>query len=201
MEPTDGPSGPLDLFAITPGLRADAPAAALEALSEAPANVAARGATKLLLREKELAEATRSRLARELAQGCRAARLELWISEDVELALAVGAAGVQLSERSPSPLVVRARVRERLQLGVSLHRPVSRSHAELVACDHAFLGPLYATPSKPDVAPLGIEGFRELASRLPIPAYAVGGIGERELAELAAAGVRRVAAIRMFFAS
>src|SRR5688500_15587613 len=127
MEPTERPCGhldPLDLVAITPGLRADVGSVAIDELLGAPAQVAARGATKLLLREKELAEATRARLARALAQGCRAAGLEFWISEDVDLALAVGAAGVQLSERSPSPLAVRARVRERLRLGVSLHRPV-----------------------------------------------------------------------------
>jgi thiamine-phosphate diphosphorylase len=183
----------LDLFAVTPG-RGD-----LEELLEALPRLVARGATKLLLREKTLAPARRRQLAGVLVPACRERGLEPWISEDVELALAVGAAGVHLSERSPSPLAVRARLPPEMGVGVSLHRPIARSREELLACRHAFLGPVFATPGKPDAAPLSIDGFLNLAADLPLPVYPIGGIGESELEQLAVASVRRAAAVRLFF--
>jgi thiamine-phosphate pyrophosphorylase len=188
----------LELFAVTPG-RGDG-----DEVVRALPTLRARGASALLLREKQLDAARRRALAESVAPRCRDAGLALWIAEDVELALAVGAAGVQLSERSPSPLAVRSALArsggaDRLALGVSLHDPISRSREELEICAHAFLGPLFPTPSKPRATPLGVARFLELAATLPCPAFAVGGVTEPRLAELAAAGVRRAAAIRLFF--
>ena len=193
MDRAPDASAPLDAFAVTPG-RGDRD----EILAAIP-TLAARGARRLLLREKSLAPAARRALAEAIAPACRAAAVELWIAEDVELAKAIGAAGVQLSERSPSPLVVQEALPPALALGVSLHAPITRSARELAACRHAFLGPLFATPGKPDATPLGLARFRELAATLPLPVYAIGGIGADELRKLAAAGIRRVAAIRLFF--
>jgi thiamine-phosphate diphosphorylase len=194
MAPVAEPRSGLELFAVTPG-RGDR--AELEA---ALPRIAARGATRLLLREKQLDPAARRALAESLLPACRRHRLALWISEEVELAMSIGAAGVQLSERSPSPRIVRARLPAGFGLGVSLHDPATREEAELAACDHAFLGPVFPTPGKRGAGALGIARFVEIAATLPLPVFAIGGVGEGELAALAAAGVRRAAAIRLFFA-
>jgi thiamine-phosphate diphosphorylase len=182
-----------DAFAVTPG-RGDR-----DELLAALAGLTERGVKKLLLREKSLAPAGRRALAEALAPACRARSIELWISEDAELAAQVGAAGVHLSERSPSPARVRERLPASLGLGVSLHAPIARTAAELALCRHAFLGPLFATPDKPDAEPLGIVRFREITNGLRLPVHAIGGIGAAELPTLLDAGVRRIAAIRLFF--
>ncbi len=183
----------VDRFAVTPG-RADR----AEILAALP-RLATLGVTKLLLRERSASREERRKLAEALLPKCRRAAIALWISDDVELAASLPAAGVQLSEAAPSPRVVRARLPASIALGVSLHEPISRSADELAVCDHAFLGPVFPTPSKRDARPLGIAGFLRLAATVSLPVYAIGGIGAAELRQLEQAGVRRVAAIRLFF--
>lgn len=185
----------VELFAITPG-RGDAH----ELRDKIPA-LAAGGVGRLLLREKQLSVRARGALGVAVAEACRAAGMELWVSEEVGLAQELGARGVQLSERSAAPADVAAAVAPGLALGVSLHAPVSRGAADLAVCHHAFLAPLFATPAKSGVVPLEIEGFAALAAQLPtrLPLYALGGITWERLDQLAAAGIRRVAAIRLFF--
>lgn len=185
-------AGAVELCAVTPG-RGDA--------AELESKVAALGAgglDSLVLREKQLAPAPRLALAERIAQACRAARVELWVSDDVELARSIGAFGVQLSEAAPPPSAVRARAPE-LALAVSLHDPLSRPAHEVALCRRALLAPLLPTPSKAGAPALGVARFLELAAELPVPAFALGGIGRDDLPRLAAAGIRRVAAIRLFF--
>lgn len=185
----------VDWFAITPG-RGDR-----DEIVGALDRLAARGVRRLLLREKSMEPGARLRLAADLAARCAARAIELWISEDVAAARETGAAGVHLSERSPSPLEVRASLPATQGIGVSLHEPISRSREELRACAHAFLSPLFPGSSKaPGAAPMGIARFVDLSGGLPLRVYALGGIGEPEAAALRAAGVTRIAGIRHFFA-
>jgi thiamine-phosphate pyrophosphorylase len=125
--------------------------------------------------------------------------MEWWIAEEAELAAAVGATGVHLSERSPPPSLIRARFGETLRVGLSIHAEPTRPRAELAQCDHLFLAPLFPTPSKPGAATLGADGFACRAAGFTAPTFALGGIGRDHLPLLAARGVTRVAAIRLFF--
>jgi thiamine-phosphate pyrophosphorylase len=181
------------LFAISPG-RGDR-----DELERKLPRLAEGGLRKFLLREKELAAARRGELARRLAPLCRSLGLELWIAEEAELAAEIGAAGVHLSERSPPPSAIAARLGERLRVGLSIHAELSRPREELARCDHLFLAPVYPTPSKPGARALGADGFACRAAGLPAPVFALGGIGVDHLPLLAARGVTRVAAIRLFF--
>ncbi|MBL8842437.1 MAG: thiamine phosphate synthase [Planctomycetes bacterium] len=180
------------LFAVTPD-RGDA----IELEAKLPA-LAAGGVARVLLREPSLAAPARAALAERVARACAAARLELWISADAELALRVGAHGVHLPERSPPPSQL-ARAAPTLALGLSLHLPLSRPPDEIARCAHAFLAPLLPTPSKPGVEPVGLARFVATAAALPLPLYALGGLTLESAPALAAAGITRVAAIRLFF--
>jgi thiamine-phosphate pyrophosphorylase len=190
---TRAPEPAADLFAISPG-RGDA-----DELEQKLPRLAEGGLRRFLLREKQLAPERRDALARRLAPLCRTLGLELWIAEEAEVAAAVGATGVQLSERSPPPSAIEAKWGARLRRGLSIHGDLARPRAELARCDHLFLAPLFPTPSKPGAATLGADGFACLAAGLPAPAFALGGIERDHLPLLAARGVTRVAAIRLFF--
>jgi len=182
-----------DLFAISPG-RGDR-----DELERKLARLAEGGLRRFLLREKELAAERRGELARRLAPLCRSLGLELWIAEEAELAAEVGATGVHLSERSPPPSAIVARFGDRLRIGLSIHEELSRPRDELARCGHLFLAPLFPTPSKPAARALGVDGFACRAAGLPVPTFALGGVGLDHLPLLAARGVTRVAAIRLFF--
>jgi thiamine-phosphate pyrophosphorylase len=187
------PERSADLFAISPG-RGDR-----DELERKLPRLAEGGLRRFLLREKELPAARRGEFARRLAPLCGSLGLELWIAEEAELAAEVGASGVQLSERSPPPSEVVARFGPKLRVGLSIHGDLARPPGELARCGHLFLAPVFPTPSKPGAKPLGADGFACLAAGLPAPAFALGGIGLDHLPLLAARGVTRVAAIRLFF--
>jgi thiamine-phosphate pyrophosphorylase len=113
----------------------------------------------------------------------------LLINDRLDVALAAEATGIHLPERGLPVDVVRA-LAPSLIIGVSRHAPTGDTGADLV-----HLGPIWSTPSKPDVAALG-----ELAlagPRGPAPVVAVGGIDSPARAQrAAAAGASAVAVIR-----
>jgi thiamine-phosphate pyrophosphorylase len=68
--------------------------------------------------------------------------------------------------------------------------------------DYFCVGPVYATPTKPDYTPVGLELVRHAAATAPPgspnskPWFAIGGINENNLADVIAAGARRVCVVR-----
>jgi 8-oxo-dGTP diphosphatase len=62
--------------------------------------------------------------------------------------------------------------------------------------DFAVLGPVHATPSHPDVRPMGWSRFAELVSDYPLPVYALGGMTAGDLDRAQAAGAHGVAMMR-----
>jgi thiamine-phosphate pyrophosphorylase len=109
-----------------------------------------------------------------------------------DVALAVGAAGVQLGHRSPPPERVRPWYRG--WLGMSCHGSDDLRAAEAAGANHAVLSPVFGVPAKG--APLGVRRLAELAASTPLPVVALGGIDAGNAASLADSGVAGVAAIR-----
>lgn len=114
----------------------------------------------------------------------------LLINDRLDVALAAEATGIHLPERGLPVDVVRA-LAPSLVIGVSRHAPA----ADDTGADLVHLGPIWSTPSKPDVPALG---ERALAGpRGPAPVVAVGGIDSPARAQrAAAAGASAVAVIR-----
>lgn len=109
------------------------------------------------------------------------------VNERLDVALAAGAIAIHLPEDGLS--IAEARRLFSGVIGVSRHAPDPTCTADLV-----HLGPIFATPSKPGVTPLG-TGI--LSIRHAAKLVAVGGIDTPELArEAALAGADAVAVIR-----
>ncbi len=179
-----------DWFAVTPGRGDEA-----ELKEKVPALVRG-GVTRILLREKQLSPSRRSALAEAVLEACSSLPLRLWISGDSATARRLGLAGVHLAESDSLPS------HDPLPFGVSLHRDSERWNEQLGAVHHGFLGPVFATPSKPSTTRwLGTKTFLELASRLRVPVYAIGGVNQGTIPQLAKVGIRHAAAIRLFFDS
>lgn len=62
--------------------------------------------------------------------------------------------------------------------------------------DYLGVGPIVATPTKPDAAPpIGMDGLREICRRVPIPVVAIGGINATNAADAIAAGAHGIAVV------
>ncbi len=58
--------------------------------------------------------------------------------------------------------------------------------------DYIGFGPLFATPTKPDYRPIGLEEIREAHARVDLPIFCIGGIKRENLEAVLDAGARRV---------
>jgi thiamine-phosphate pyrophosphorylase len=119
------------------------------------------------------------------------------VSSRCDIALAAGAAGVNLPENDVPVAAARALMGERL-VGRSVHSLESALRAESEGADYVIFGPVWASASHPASAPAGIEALAEVARTLRIPVIAIGGVTEGRIAECHAAGAAGYAAIGMF---
>ncbi|MBX5444272.1 thiamine phosphate synthase [Sphaerobacter sp.] len=146
------------------------------------------------LREKDLPAAEVIEAARALnrAIGDEAGLL---INDRVDVALIVGAAGVQLGETSLSPRDVRALAGQSLLIGRSVHDVEGAERAAVEGADFVIAGHVYATGSKPGQPPRGLDFLAAIVAATPLPVIAVGGITPDRVPEVIAAGAHGVAVI------
>ncbi len=149
-------------------------------LVDVVAAVVEAGARAVVLREKDLLEPQRSRLAE---------RLDAILEPVGGLLVIAGAAGkrVHLSARDAFPAQRPSLV------GRSCHSTTELAAARLEGCDYVTISPVFATASKPGYGPaLGTHGLAALTVNSP-PAYALGGVHPPDVAGCRAAGAAGVA--------
>lgn len=162
----------------------------------------AAGLPAVQLREKDLGAGDLADLARAL-RGPTAARGALLIVNDrADVALAVGADGVQRTSASLSVEDLRAVAGRRLLIGASTHGLDEALAAERAGADWVVFGPVYDTPSKRRYGPpQGLAALEEVAAAVSIPVVAIGGITPERVREVRAAGARGVAVISAILAA
>ncbi|MFN3373967.1 MAG: thiamine phosphate synthase, partial [Chloroflexus sp.] len=81
-------------------------------------------------------------------------------------------------------------------LGVSAANLAEAMQAVQDGADYLGVGPVLATPTKPDAAPpIGIDGLHEICRHVPIPVVAIGGINATNAADAIAAGAQGIAVV------
>ena len=155
---------------------------------------AAGRATILQLRAPHL---TTRELEREAEELVRSSPVPVVISSRCDVALACGAAGVNLPERDIGIEFARGLVRRGL-VGKSVHSVEGARRAQLEGADYAIFGPVWPSTSHPNVQPAGVEALAAVAAAVRIPVLAIGGVTEDRVAEVHAAGAAGFAAIGMF---
>ncbi len=172
-------------------------------LLEKIATAAAAGADLVQIREKDLSGRALIKLAREAVQGVPAS-CRILINDRLDVACAVGASGVHLTEQSIPVAEARTFLRERglpasFLVGRSTHSLEAARIAADSGADYLFFGPVFATPSKAGYGPpQGIERLAEVCRSLSIPVFAIGGITMENASAPADAGAAGIAAIRLF---
>jgi thiamine-phosphate diphosphorylase len=74
-------------------------------------------------------------------------------------------------------------------IGISTHNVTQAVEAENLGANYIGFGPIFPTRSKTAPEPVvGIEGLREVRSRVRLPIVAIGGITAANISEVAHAG-------------
>ena len=117
------------------------------------------------------------------------------VNDRVDVALAAGTRGAQLTSRSLSVEDARLAAPSIL-LGASVHTEAEAIAAEVAGADWVVAGNVFRTHTHPDRDALGIEFARRIAASARIPTVANGGITPEHVRPLRAAGIAGIAAIR-----
>jgi thiamine-phosphate pyrophosphorylase len=182
---------------------AGAPDPAGKLLIQKIEQAAKAGVDWIQIREKDLCGRELAKLAAKAILRTGSGSLVL-VNDRVDVACAVGAAGVHLGENSLPPSVARKLVDRNAAgrnflIGVSAHSLEGAMEAEQAGADYVIFGPVYATPSKAGFGePQGVPRLQEVCKRLTIPVLAIGGITLENAGECVAAGAAGIAAIRLF---
>ena len=152
------------------------------------------GVTAIQLREKDLGDAELICLAQPIAELCRSYRAKLFINTNAHIAFEVGAAGVHLPANAKSVGSLKTRTADNFYIGCSAHSLDAAKKREAEGADFLTYSPIYPTASKPGYGPaVGLASLKEVASRVKLPVFALGGITPARTAACLAAGAFGVA--------
>ena len=154
------------------------------------------GVKAIQLREKDLSGRDLFLLAEKVCRLCQSYNAALFINDRIDVALAVDAAGVQLSQTSLPVVTTRALLGPQKIIGVSTHSLQEAKEAEQNGADFVLFGPVYFTPSKAAYgAPQGLPALKAIVDNISLPVYAIGGIKPENIESTKKLGVRGVALI------
>ena len=162
----------------------------------------AAGVRAFQLREKDLPTRDLCHLAEKLLAKTRAAGAALLINDRVDVAMALSADGVHLTRRSLPPEESRQLLGQERLIGVSCHSLADVREAVDGRADFVVLGPIFETPSKAAYGPpLTTALLREARAMTRLPILAIGGIQEKRVPEVMAAGADGIAVISAVMAA
>ena len=122
----------------------------------------------------------------------REARVLFILNDHPELVSEIGADGIHVGQDDLSVAEARKRAGEEAIVGKSTHSLDQAIAAEKEGADYIGVGPIYATPTKPDYVPVGPALIGQVRSAVYVPQFCIGGINEKTLPEVIVAGALRV---------
>jgi thiamine-phosphate pyrophosphorylase len=152
----------------------------------------AGGIDLLQLRAKNQSPAEIEKLAIELRPLLSERAVPLIINDHPQIARNVLADGVHLGQDDLPIAEARKVVGPECAVGKSTHSIDQAIRAFNDGADYIGFGPIFATPTKPDYPPIGLNDIAKVHESVRIPIFCIGGIKLDNLAKVIEAGARRV---------
>ena len=116
----------------------------------------------------------------------------LIVNDHAEIAKKVPVEGVHVGQEDDSIEVVRQKAGRQLLVGKSTHSPEQALAAQREGADYIGFGPIFATPTKPDYAPIGLSDIKRVHTEVGLPIFCIGGLSIDNLQSVIDAGAKRV---------
>ena len=163
---------------------------------EASVESALRGGTTVIqLREKDCSSREFYELGLRVKKITERYNAPLIINDRVDIALAVGAAGVHVGQGDLPCKVVREIVGPDMIVGVSAATLDEAVQAEEDGADYLGVGAMYATATKTDTRPVSMEELLKIRAAVKIPIVVIGGINKQTLGNFKGTGVDGLAVV------
>lgn len=146
------------------------------------------GVTLVQYRAKTASSAEMYNEALQLKALCDSFNVPLIINDRLDIAMAVGAAGVHLGQDDLPCAAARKILGEDYIIGVSAHNPAEAKAALQSGADYLGCGAVFGTATKADVKKLGTEGLAAICKAKGLPVVGIGGVTADNYREVRAAG-------------
>lgn len=146
------------------------------------------GVTLVQYRAKTASSAEMYAEALQLKALCDSFKVPLIINDRLDIAMAVGAAGVHLGQDDLPCAAARKILGEDYIIGVSAHNPAEARAALLCGADYLGCGAVFGTATKADVKKLGTDGLAAICKAKGLPVVGIGGVTADNYREVRAAG-------------
>jgi thiamine-phosphate pyrophosphorylase len=120
------------------------------------------------------------------------------VNDFIDIALIVKADGVHLGQDDIPIAEARKIVPAGFVIGRSTHSLEQAIEAEQQGADYIGSGPVFATPTKEDYIPIGIDTVKQVIQTVRIPVVAIGGLTLDNISELQKIGVKNFAMVRAY---
>ena len=157
------------------------------------------GVTVVQLREKHADLEAFLALAREVKSVTDRYQVPLIINDNLEVALAVDAAGIHVGQEDLAADAVRQRIGDKKVLGVSAQTVEQALAAERAGADYLGVGAVFPTSSKADAVEVDFATLQAICRAVQIPVVAIGGITADNMTDLQDSGIVGVAVISAIF--
>jgi thiamine-phosphate pyrophosphorylase len=151
------------------------------------------GADVIQLREKELDDRKLLLRARDVRQLTRRLGALFIVNDRPDIARLAEADGVHLGQDDLPVQEARRLLGPDALIGVSTHNLPQLRRAILEGASYVGVGPTFPSPTKAFAAFPGLDYLREVRAETSLPAFALGGITQENVAEVVAAGAERIA--------
>lgn len=146
------------------------------------------GVTLVQYRAKTASSAEMYNEALQLKALCDSFKVPLIINDRLDIAMAVGAAGVHLGQDDLPCAAARRILGEDYLIGVSAHNPAEARAALLCGADYLGCGAVFGTATKADVQKLGTDRLAAICKAKGLPVVGIGGVTADNYREVRAAG-------------
>ena len=150
------------------------------------------GVGLIQLRAKGKQESAIFDLSLRLSTLCRDSGVFYIVNDFPDLARETKANGVHVGQEDGALAEIRKRLDQGQIVGRSTHGLDQAISAEQEGADYIGIGPIFATPTKPDYSPVGMRLIAEVHKAVKIPGFCIGGIKLENLDQVVEAGAKRV---------
>ncbi len=134
------------------------------------------GVTLVQYRNKDMGGGAMYAEALQLKLLCDRYAVPLIINDRLDVAMAVGAAGVHLGQEDLPCAVARRILGPDYLVGVSAHNPEEALRAVADGADYLGCGAVFGSTTKTNVRTLGLEGLAAIRQAVDLPMVGIGGV-------------------------
>jgi thiamine-phosphate pyrophosphorylase len=116
----------------------------------------------------------------------------LIVNDHAEIVSQIPVEGLHVGQDDDPIELARSKAGREIVVGKSTHSLEQALAAQREGADYIGFGPIFATPTKPDYAPIGLANIRRVHAEVSLPIFCIGGINLDNLQSVIDAGAKRV---------